>query len=195
MPKMARLGTDLIYAGLGIGAIYLVYKATSGVTKVSDSIGEVGESAGNLTTSILDNTRAQVEIAFAGVTEFEKRIGGLLSNITVTKNQVSNPQSAAQTKAAVGVAQTTSFINKSLPNDVPKLPLPSTINYVKTGSFGLSNPVINLPSNPPVGEKLRDSIFYKNTQQAANTQATTKVVDTKKADIFKKEYEKTMGRK
>jgi len=192
---MARLGTDLIYAGLGIGAVYLVYKATSGITQVSDAVGDIGQSAGGLTTSILDNTREQVETAFAGVTEIEKRIGGLLSSITVTKNQVDNPNMGAQTKAAVGVAQTTSFINKALPNDVPKMPLPSNIQYVTTGSFSTPAPVINLPSNPPVGDKLRNSIFYKNTQQSANTQATTKVVDTKKADMFKKEYEKSMGRK
>lgn len=67
VPKMAtKLGEDWVFIGLGLGAVYLVYKLTKPVTELVDT-------ASNITTDAL--TSADSVVRDAGNTLFQKATG------------------------------------------------------------------------------------------------------------------------
>jgi len=55
-----KLGTDWLFIGLGLGAIYLVYKGTAPVTKALDSASGLVGSAAGLGSNVLDSLSSGV---------------------------------------------------------------------------------------------------------------------------------------
>lgn len=59
---MAKMQEDWVFIGLGIGALYLLYKSSEPVVKAIDSVSGVVQSAGNLSSNVLDKANDAVDL-------------------------------------------------------------------------------------------------------------------------------------
>ena len=159
---MVKLGSDWAYIGLGIGAVYLVYKLTKPVTDLTSSIAEAGnqvltgasETVANTSESLFNKIKGTEKPAnpsqwfTASVpTLFNKAVDSV-SNINLSK---SSPQSTKSTENILA------NIRLSNLNQAVKQPATQTVQYVT----GQSNFFVK-PSVEPVQKDLRQpSIMFK----------------------------------
>jgi hypothetical protein len=65
---MAKLGNDWLYIGLGIGAIYLVYKLTSPITNAANSVSNLASQATQDVGNVLGSVTSATSGTATGVT-------------------------------------------------------------------------------------------------------------------------------
>lgn len=121
---MVKLGDDWLYIGLGIGAIYLIYKATKPVTdtlqNVSDTVGDILDAPSNW----VDYAFSPPENTIPTATEFLFKsplvtVPALTSGVTdfLFKQPITTQQAAEYTSESIGKISSSgsSMFNKVLP--------------------------------------------------------------------------------
>lgn len=188
---MARMGSDWVYIGLGVGAIYLVYKATSGISKVTDAIGDTTKTIGESVSNLFKPTDLNLSlgnIPMITAEDYKKAFDLGVKSVKgfIDRTTLDNPNSAKQTRDIVRASSTIALLQTQTQT---QLPTSSTIKYVTDGAKAFA------PSTEPTGilKTIADS---KKSIYIGSTPKTSNKVDTKKAQLFKEQYEKTMaGRK
>lgn len=157
---MAKLGTDWVFIGVGIGAIYLVYQLTNRVTTVLDNTGEGLKSLGkslsnfsifgpnkpdavNLVAPVDTKTNKVVDTIFAK--DYSTK-NGAFSSTSTGGQQYSTPKNDLYSKSSF--TSTTSYVTN---------PTAYINNLVKQ-----SNPT-TLPTSS-INSGLKGTIFDKGVQ-------------------------------
>ena len=107
---MARIGSDWLFVGLGLGALYLVYKSTKPVTDSLGSVSSVVGTASNLANDVLGSVQNVVDriaspSSYLSTPTGFSATGASMPNFTseVTKAVLSGLPGAGAVTAATGL--------------------------------------------------------------------------------------------
>lgn len=148
---MAKLGEDWIFIGLGIGAIYLVYKSTAPVTNSLDSVSKVIDSASGAGQSYF----GLVDDYWSNLRKLQNKV----YNYWFGDSQItpSTPKKPSASSDVLGVAQITSKLQGSSSKS-------NILSKTSTSYNLLTRPVVATPtSDYQIRQNAVSSITQKNT--------------------------------
>lgn len=181
---MAKLGEDWIFIGLGLGAAYLVYKATKGITGITDSVSNTAQgyidaaSIDNLSKT-WDNKFTETGIFSGGLIAQTMRLTEKVSSLFDKKITNNTPNSPDITATANSLNKTSSIINSKLPmtEQVPIVMSP-VVRSITTGSF-IENKPAQPFFTPQKNSVLEKSVVYVAPKTSTPTKATLPIFNKK----------------
>jgi len=152
-----KLGTDWVWIGLGIGAVYALYKFTNTGTKTADTVGsqatQVTGAAANLGTDIISSIQSLFDSMKANVGQLFSGSGSTTQNYnSYTTTYVPQEKLNATGNAVTNALNPATPLLKTSSGNI-------SVN-LKTGTGGI---VPFIPTNTIIGATNITPIFSSNT--------------------------------
>lgn len=172
---MAKLQEDWIFLGLGIGAIYLVYKSTKPVTDVLDTTGDLLESV----SGVGQNSAGLFNDSVSYLRDYQKIVGDAwkrgLSNLfgeSYSGLQITTKMPDSAASSTLSVANVTSKLSGSSSK--------SNVLAKSSTSYNLlTRPTTSTPvSDYSIREAAKNDVLSKQTNTSSIIFSAPKAVST-----------------